>query len=92
MLVETFENVWDAIEDDPPKRPALKARSELMFAVQGWVKRSRMTRAAAAQRLKISQSRLNELIRGKFNEFDLDALVELAARVGMDVSITISKK
>jgi predicted XRE-type DNA-binding protein len=92
MKVEIFENVWDAVEGDPAKRPGLKARSELMIAVQDRLTSLRMTRAAASKRLRIPEHRLNDLIRGRFNEFDLDSLVELAARVGLDVSVTISKR
>lgn len=92
MEIETFKNVWDALEDDPAKRVGLKARSELMMAIEETVKSWNVSHVLAAKRLAITQPRLTHLLRGRFSEFDLDALVELAARVGLDVTVTISKR
>ena len=36
----TFENVWDAIEDTPQEAASMRARSELLSAMQQWVKLS----------------------------------------------------
>ena len=49
----------------------------------------RRTQAKAAQALGITQPRLNQLLKGKIGEFSLDALVNMAARTGMRVGLTI---
>jgi predicted XRE-type DNA-binding protein len=45
----------------------------------------------AAKRLGITQPRLNDLLRGRVDKFSLDALVELAARAGLKVSLQIRR-
>lgn len=67
----------------------LALRSELMITIEEVVTRSRLTRAAAAKRLGIAQLRLNALLQGKLDQFDLDALVTIAARVDLRVELGI---
>jgi predicted XRE-type DNA-binding protein len=92
MKMERFASVWDAIEPTPAEAAAMKARSELMMAIEGAVERWNVTQAQAAKRLKITQPRLNDLLRGKINKFSLDALVELAGHAGLKVSVKIAKQ
>lgn len=46
----------------------------------------------AARRLGITQPRLNDLLKGRFNKFSLGALFDLAMRAGLDVKLTIDGK
>jgi len=46
---------------------------------------SRLTQTAAARRLGISQSRVSDLERGKWEKFSLEMLITLAARAGHKV-------
>ncbi len=92
MKVERFENVWDAIEDTPGKAAIMTARSELMIAVQQAVESWRVSKAKAARRLKITQPRLNDLLRGRINEFDLESLIELAYDACLTVTVKIARK
>ena len=50
-----FVSVWDAIEDTPQRAASMRARSELMMALQGWVKTSGNTQAKAAKLFGITQ-------------------------------------
>jgi predicted XRE-type DNA-binding protein len=77
-----FESVWDALEDSPAEAAHMRLRSDLMIAVQEAVAAWGVTQAEAAKRLSVTQSRLNDLIRGRVDKFSLDALVDLAARAG----------
>lgn len=67
----------------------LLLRSQAMAAVEQWYKASGLTQAKAAKELGITQPRLNQLLKGKISEFSLDALVNMATRVGMRVGLTI---
>ena len=49
MKIQTFDSVWDAIEDDPGIRENLKLRSELMFALTQHIKREGLTQGEADQ-------------------------------------------
>ena len=91
MKVETFDNVWDAIEDDPGIRENLKLRSELMVALTRHIKREKWTQAKAAKLLGVTQPRISDLMRGKINSFGLDMLVKMAVAAGLRVKMQVNK-
>jgi predicted XRE-type DNA-binding protein len=91
MKMEKFANVWDAIEPTPAEAEAMKARSALMMAVQEAVRSWNLNQTQAAKKLKVTQPRLNDLLRGKINKFSLDALVELAWRAGLSVRVKVAR-
>jgi predicted XRE-type DNA-binding protein len=62
-------------------------RSELMADLRKFIKAKKLTQAKAAQLLGVSQSRVSDLIRGKWERFSLEMLITLATRAGIRVSI-----
>jgi predicted XRE-type DNA-binding protein len=88
---KTFDNVWDAIEDDPGIRENLKLRSELMVALTRHIKREKWTQAKAAKLLGVTQPRISNLMRGKINAFSLDLLVGMATAAGLRVTMRVQK-
>lgn len=91
MKIETFDNVWDAIEDDPAVAENLKLRSLLMIAINNHIQREGLTQAEAAKLLGVTQPRISNLMRGKIDAFSLDLLVKMAATAGLRVSMKIRK-
>ena len=91
MKIEVYQDVWDALEDDPVERERLKMRSLLTRALTARVKCWRVTRAQAAKRLGIPQPRLNDLLKDRFNKFSLGALFDLATRAGLKVKLSIDE-
>ena len=89
MEHEYFESVWDAIEPDKALAANLKARVEVMIAIQETEKSWRITQAAAAKRLNITQPRLNDLLRGHIDKFSLDALLNLAPLADVMVKVEV---
>jgi predicted XRE-type DNA-binding protein len=65
MKIQQFDSVWDAIESDPAVAANMKARSGLMIEIGQAVKRWRITQAAVAKRLGLTQPRLYDLLRGR---------------------------
>jgi predicted XRE-type DNA-binding protein len=88
---QVFASVWDALEESPAEAANMRLRSELMIAIRQAVAAWSITQAAAARRLEVTQPRLNDLVRGRINNFSLDALTVLAARAGLDVHMHIEK-
>lgn len=88
---QVFASVWDALEDSPTEAANMRMRSELMMAIRQAVAEWHVTQAAAARRLEVTQPRLNDLLRGRINNFSLDALTVLAARAGLDVHMQIAR-
>jgi predicted XRE-type DNA-binding protein len=91
MKIEYFGSVWDAIEPSPAEAANMKARSDLMIAVQETVEGWSVTQSAAASRLGLTQPRLNDLLRGRINKFSLDTLLNLASRAGLTVKLEIER-
>jgi predicted XRE-type DNA-binding protein len=87
--MKTFTSVWDAIEDSQDEAEGMKARAQLMRALQKTVRAWKLSQKAAAARLGLTQPRLNDLLRGKIDKFSLDALFDLAGRAGLKVSIAL---
>lgn len=88
---QRFASVWDAIEDTPQQAASMRARSELMMALQGWVKISGSTQADAARLFGITQPRMSDLMRGKIGLFSLDALLDMATAAGLEPHVTLKK-
>ena len=91
MEIQTFDNVWDAIEDTPQEAANMRLQSELLIAVEQEVRSWGLTQAKAAERLGVTQPRLNDLLRGKISKFSLDALVELSVRAGLTVKLDVAR-
>jgi predicted XRE-type DNA-binding protein len=88
--LKRFDNVWDALEDDPIKAENMKLRSALMMAIVERIAAEGLNQTQAAKRLHITQPRVNALINGKIEEFRLDSLVNLAHQLGLHVSMKIA--
>jgi len=69
----------------------LLLRAELVLCIEDFVKRSGLTQLAAAKRLRLTQPRLNALLKGKIELFSLDALVNIATYAGLRVELKIRK-
>ncbi len=82
--VKTFASVWDAIESGEVAE-SLKARARVMAEVQRVVRSWGLSQAAAAEKLGISQPRINDLLRGKIERFSLDTLFDLATHAGVEL-------
>jgi predicted XRE-type DNA-binding protein len=68
----------------------MQLRSRLMIAITEAVSGWRVTQTEAANRLGVTQPRLNDLLRGRVGKFSLDALVALAARAGLAMHLEIT--
>ena len=91
MERQKFDNVWEALEDDPAMVAALTAKSLLLLEIRGKVEQWNISQTEAAKRLGITQPRLSDLLQGKINKFSLDALLKLATDAGLKVNLQVEK-
>src|SRR3546814_16598043 len=89
MSNQRFASIWDAIEDTQEAAENMKLRSVLMTALEQHIVRVKMSQAEAAKLFCVTQSRVSDLMRGKINVFGLDALVKMAAAVGLRIEILL---
>ena len=91
LKIEKFENVWDAIADTPQEAANLSARSDLMIQIAQIIEQNGWKQAEAATRCGVTQPRINDLLRGRIGRFSLDALVNIAAKLGRKVTVRIDE-
>jgi predicted XRE-type DNA-binding protein len=60
-----------------------------MIAVRSKIEGWNVNQTEAAQRLGLTQPRLNDLMRGRIDKFSLDALINLAEPAGLAVQLKI---
>jgi len=90
MKKQTFDSVWDALEDNPVQAKNMKLRSELIIAISQQIEQEGLTQTEAATILHINQPRVSALLNGKIEEFRLDSLVNMAHHLGLTVSVEIA--
>lgn len=73
-----------------PEARNLALRSEVVIRIEEFVERSGMTQARAAACLGLTQPRLNALLKGKIEQFSLDALENVATRAGPQVNFLVT--
>jgi predicted XRE-type DNA-binding protein len=91
MERQSFDNVWDALENTPAEAANMSMRASLLIAIEQQVRSWSVTQAEAAARLGITQPRLNDLLKGRITNFSLDALINLAAQAGLSVRLDIGR-
>jgi predicted XRE-type DNA-binding protein len=64
-------------------------RSDLMIAIERRVRQWGVTQKEAAERLGITQPRLNRLLKGNIDDFSLDALVALLKPAGLWIEFSV---
>lgn len=67
----------------------LKIRATLARAVRDTLVQNHLTQTEAAERLGISQPRVSALLKGKAREFRVDALINMALKLGLNISLEV---
>jgi len=75
-------NIFVDLGFDPAEAAVLQMRANLMGDLRLHIEKQKLTQAQAAKRLGIAQSRVSDLVRGKWDKFSLEMLITLEARLG----------
>ena len=86
-IVESSGNVFIDLGFSPEEAAILQMRADLMADICKFIKARKLTQAKAAEILGVSQSRVSDLTRGKWEKFSLEMLITLATKAGMRVSL-----
>jgi len=86
-IVNSSGNVFIDLGYSPDEAAILQMRADLMADLRKFIKAKRLTQAKAAEILGVSQSRVSDLIRGKWERFSLEMLITLATRAGIRVTL-----
>jgi predicted XRE-type DNA-binding protein len=88
-LSKRFNHVWDAISDSPEEAENMKMRSVFMMAIEQFLEPQEGTQTDKAERLGLTQPRLNDLLKGRIEKFSLDSLVNIAAKAGLIINVDV---
>lgn len=67
----------------------LLVRADLLIQLQKLIASRRLKQRTAAKILGVSQPRISDLLRGRIDLFSTDALIDLLARLGARVRLTV---
>ena len=82
-------NIFADLGFAPDEANNLLVRAQLLNEVQRVYKRAKVTQSAGAKLFGVSQPRLNLALKGRIGEFSVDALINMLARAGRRVDVTI---
>lgn len=83
-------NVFVDLGFDPAEAAVLQMRAKLMGDLRSYIEKNKLTQVEAAKRLGIAQSRVSDLVRGKWEKFSLEMLITLEARIGRTVRVELA--
>jgi len=86
-IVDSSGNVFSDLGYTPEEAAILQMRADLMADLRKFIKTKKLTQAKAAEILGVSQSRVSDLARGKWEKFSLEMLIILATKAGMHVTL-----
>jgi predicted XRE-type DNA-binding protein len=89
-ILSSSGNVFTDLGFSPDEAAILQMRADLMADLRKYIKTKELAQASAAEILGVSQSRVSDLTRGKWEKFSLEMLITLATRAGMRVSLKIA--
>lgn len=94
-------NVFADLGFEPAEAAALKAKSQriiseklaikdsLMTELAGWIEAKKLKQAEAAEILGVTRPRVSDVINKKAIKFTIDALVDMLARTGKHVQLSV---
>lgn len=89
-VVDSSGNVFADLGFGPAEAAILQMRAQLVIDLQAFIQSSGMTQAQVAEKLQITQSRVSDLMRGKWDKFSLEMLITLEARAGRRVTLELA--
>ena len=85
--IKSSGNVFVDLGYSPDEAAILQMRADLMAKLRKFIKTKKLTQSKAAKMLGVSQSRVSDLVRGKWEKFSLEMLIILATKAGMRVTL-----
>jgi predicted XRE-type DNA-binding protein len=88
-MTRSSGNVFRDLGFPSGKAEHLLVRSDLMIKVQKLIASRGLTQAEVAKILRVTQPRISDLLRGRIDLFSTDALIDMLARLGVQVRLVL---
>ena len=82
-------NVFTDVGFSTEEAEHLRVRAELMVALEKAIAKRGFTQGQAAKLLGVTQPRVSDLLRGRIDLFSVDTLIDMLARLGIVVRLTL---
>ena len=82
-------NVFLDLGFEPAEAKVMALSAKVMIRLERHVKAQGWTQAEAARHLGVTQPRVSRLLKGRWEDFSLDMLLTLAARVGLEPALRL---
>lgn len=86
-IVNSSGNAFLDLGFTPEEAAILQMRSQLMVDLRKFIEEKNLTQTEAAKMFGVSQSRVSDLVRGKWEKFSLETLITLVIKSGMKISL-----
>ena len=87
-MKDVFNDVWEALYDDPTEIAVNRAKAVLMDKIKTYIKENKLTQKQAAKKMCVSQPRVSDINNGTISKFTIDALIGMLAQVDVEAKIT----
>jgi len=84
MRTKIEGSVLEAMADDLAEAMQLRLKARLMNAIIDYIDEQGITQGAAAELMLVQRTRVNDVCNGRIDKMSIDALVAMAARLGLD--------
>ena len=84
-------NVFEDLGFSRDEAAHLQLRAAMMNRLIAEIERQGLTQASAAKRMRVTQPRVSDLMRGKLHLFSIDTLVSLMWLMGLSVDFKVRK-
>ena len=88
--IKSGGNIFLDLGFEPAEATVLQMRAKLMSDLRAYIEKNKLTQTEAAKRLGIAQSRVSDLVRGKWDKFSLEMLITLEARLGRTIRLALA--
>jgi predicted XRE-type DNA-binding protein len=85
-------NVFRDLGFSPEEAVSLRIRADLMVRVRQFIQGRKLTQSAAAKVFGVTQPRISDLVRGRIDLFSIDTLIDMLARAGLRVRVTVQRE
>jgi predicted XRE-type DNA-binding protein len=86
-ILDSSGNIFVDLGFSQDEAAILQMRADLMADLRKFIKAKKLTQNKAAEIFGVSQSRVSDLIRGKWEKFSLEMLITLSTKAGMRVTL-----
>ena len=87
---ESSGNVFKDIGFSDEEAEGLHLHSSLMIEIKKYIGKNKLTQVKAAQVFGVTQPRISDLMRGKFEVFTVNSLLAMLARAGVPVELKVA--